>query len=282
MEYTTIMASTVFRTNHEKITSLQPSARAYEEWLTKRFQEQKSAINDDIQEAVELLAKQINSWGSVPYLEIEARLGYFEDDDEGNVRLPFDSNVDKENFEKIKEALAKWNEITEITETNSVIYSFDGDIRLEVTSDGSRSAIKKRKLEHSNFRYDNSPFDMRICFSAEMPIDIDSVSNMKVSAKRNKQRTSYHMNHWRFDLTEVSYSDNGIENREYQVEIEAKLNCIPYSDYVYMADSMMLKVKKLVNVCEKEEKGSERDMVPLADISRKFESIETMMNELKI
>ena len=277
------MASTVFKTNHDKMTSLQPNHGAYEQWLSNRFREQKSSINQDIQEAVELLAKQINSWGSVPYLEIEARLGYFEDDDEGNVRLPFDSNVDKENFEKIKEALAKWEEIKEITETTSVVYSFEDNIRMEVTSDGSRSAIKKQKLEQSNFRYDNSPFDLRVCFSAEVPIDVNRLTNTADNpVKRNKQRTSYHMNHWRFDLTVVSYSDNGIENREYQVEIEAKLDCIPYSDYVYMADSLMLKVKKLVNVCEKEEKGSERDMVPLKDISKKFGTLAGLMSKLKI
>jgi hypothetical protein len=277
------MASTVFKTNHDKMVSLQPTRGAYEHWLTNRFQEQKSSINQDIQEAVELLAKQINSWGSVPYLEIEARLGYFEDDDDGNVRLPFDSNVDKENFENIKEALAKWSEIKEITETTSVVYSFKDNIRMEVTSDGSRSAVKKEKLEHSNFRYDNSPFDLRICFSAEVPIDVNRLTNMATEpVKRNKQRTSYHMNHWRFDLTVVTYIDNGIENREYQVEIEAKLDCIPYSDYVYMADSLMLKVKKLVNVCEKEEKGSERDMVPLKDISKKFGTLENLMSKLEI
>ena len=277
------MASTVFKTNHDKMVSLQPTRGAYEHWLTNRFQEQKSSINQDIQEAVELLAKQINSWGSVPYLEIEAWLGYFEDDDDGNVRLPFDSNVDKENFENIKEALAKWSEIKEITETTSVVYSFKDNIRMEVTSDGSRSAVKKEKLEHSNFRYDNSPFDLRICFSAEVPIDVNRLTNMATEpVKRNKQRTSYHMNHWRFDLTVVTYIDNGIENREYQVEIEAKLDCIPYSDYVYMADSLMLKVKKLVNVCEKEEKGSERDMVPLKDISKKFGTLENLMSKLEI
>ena len=277
------MASTVFKTNHDKMVSLQPTRGAYEHWLTNRFQEQKSSINQDIQEAVELLAKQINSWGSVPYLEIEARLGYFEDDDDGNVRLPFDSNVDKENFENIKEALAKWSEIKEITETTSVVYSFKDNIRMEVTSDGSRSAVKKEKLEHSNFRYDNSPFDLRVCFSAEVPIDVNRLTNMATEpVKRNKQRTSYHMNHWRFDLTVVTYIDNGIENREYQVEIEAKLDCIPYSDYVYMADSLMLKVKKLVNVCEKEEKGSERDMVPLKDISKKFGTLENLMSKLEI
>ena len=277
------MASTVFKTNHDKMVSLQPTRGAYEHWLTNRFQEQKSSINQDIQEAVELLAKQINSWGSVPYLEIEARLGYFEDDDDGNVRLPFDSNVDKENFENIKQALAKWSEIKEITETTSVVYSFKDNIRMEVTSDGSRSAVKKEKLEHSNFRYDNSPFDLRICFSAEVPIDVNRLTNMATEpVKRNKQRTSYHMNHWRFDLTVVTYIDNGIETREYQVEIEAKLDCIPYSDYVYMADSLMLKVKKLVNVCEKEEKGSERDMVPLKDISKKFGTLENLMSKLEI
>ena len=277
------MASTVFKTNHDKMVSLQPNRGAYEQWLSNRFQEQKSSINQDIHEAVELLAKQINSWGSVPYLEIEARLGYFEDDDDGNVRLPFDSNVDKENFENIKEALAKWSEIKEITETTSVVYSFKDNIRMEVTSDGSRSAVKKEKLEHSNFRYDNSPFDLRVCFSAEVPIDVNGLTNMATEpVKRNKQRTSYHMNHWRFDLTVVTYIDNGIENREYQVEIEAKLDCIPYSDYVYMADSLMLKVKKLVNVCEKEEKGSERDMVPLKDISKKFGTLDNLMSKLQI
>tara|TARA_B100000902_G_scaffold90916_1_gene94537 strand:- start:10739 stop:11578 length:840 start_codon:yes stop_codon:yes gene_type:complete len=274
------MATTIFRTNYQKMMALEPNPKAYENWLIERFKEQKKAIGKDIQEAVELLSKQINSWGNVPFLEIEARLGYFEDDDDDNVKLPFDSNVDKENFEKIKNALSEWDEVIEITECSSVVYFVEDNIRMEVTSDGSRSAVRKKKLEHSNFRYDNSPFDLRVSFSAEIPVDIDTVKNASNCVKRNKQRTSYHMNHWRFDLTVVTYMENSIENREYQVEIEAKLENIPYIDYVYMADSLMLKVKKLVNICEKEEEGSERDMVPLSHISKKFQTPESLTNLL--
>lgn len=270
----------MFRTNHQSIISRQPAPNAYDMWLKARFKEQQSCISKDTQEAVELLSRQINSWGSVPFLEIEARLGYFDDDDDGNVKLPFDSNVDKENFDKIKKALSEYPDIRNVTESSSVIYVFDDDIRMEVTSDGSRSAIQKKKLEHSNFRYDNSPFDVRVSFCTEVPVALETIANKKERSQRKKSRTTYHTNHWKFDMTVVSYADNGIEKREYQVEVEANLDVIPYSDYVYMADSMMMKIKMLVNHCEKEE--CERDMVPLNTISRKFEKAENIENQLRM
>ena len=52
--------------------------------------------------------------GALGLIAIVAAVDAFEDDDDDNVKLPFDSNVDKENFEKIKNALSEWDEVIEI------------------------------------------------------------------------------------------------------------------------------------------------------------------------
>jgi len=74
-------------------------------WLKKRVVEIKDKIQPDLQEAVEVLCQQINSWGSIPYLEIEARLGYFKLGDDGSLSNPFDSDVGQEWFNRMQAAL---------------------------------------------------------------------------------------------------------------------------------------------------------------------------------
>ena len=255
-------------------------------WLSTRFSEVKDKIEKDIQNAVEVLSQQINSWGSVPYLEIEARLGFFVYDDDGNVQLPFDSDVGEENFGRIMEALKKDSEITSVEVVNTTDY-FAAGCRLTVDEKSSRSSIMKKTLEHSNFHYSDGPFDARISFSTEAPINVKEfdkkADKSNSSNKRKKQRTSFHTNHWRYDLTRVTQNQNGVEEIQHNVEIEAKLNVIGYHDYVYMADSLFLKIKKLSNVCEDEEEEQvTRNMVPLPDISRKYCSIEEALAGLKL
>tara|TARA_X000001036_G_scaffold439484_1_gene490791 strand:- start:7 stop:816 length:810 start_codon:yes stop_codon:yes gene_type:complete len=244
-------------------------------WLTTRFAEVKEKIQSDIQNAVEVLSQQINSWGYTPHLEIEARLGFFEYDDDGKVQLPFDSDVGDQHFGRLMAALKEDPEIISVENVNTTDYFSEGDCRLTIDDKSNRSCVIKKKLEHSNFHYSNGPFDVRIGFSQETPMNVkDFKKNDKNSEfKRKKQRTSFHTNHWRYDLTRVIQNKNGVEEIKHQVEIEAKLEGIGYHDYVYMADSIFLKIKKLSNICENEDDEDyeqNRDMIPLPEISKKY------------
>ncbi len=269
---------TKFYDTRNTILKKQPKKGDFSNWIHSRFKEVKDNITPELQNAVEVLSKQINSWGDVPHLELEARLGYFDEDREGNATFPFDSDIGKEWFEKIKDDLDNDSDIIRKEETDMTDYNVSS-LRLTVNNKTqTRCAIEKTALSHSNFRYVNSPFDVRVSFSKETPVavkdfqDKAKASKASTSDYRKKKRFTYHTNHWKYELTRVDFKKNQIEQCNYQVEIEAKLEEIPYCDYVYMANSLLLKVRKLVNICEPEEEDDPRDLAYLKDISKDFAS----------
>ena len=162
----------------------------HDTWLTTRFDEVKGHIHEDIQKAVEVLSKQINSWGYAPHLELEARLGFFVYDNDGNVQLPFDSDVGEENFIRIMEALKEDSDIISVENINTTDFFTGGNYRLTVDEKSSRSSVIKKTLEHSNFHYSNGPFDVRISFSQESPIDIKEFNDKagKRNSNNNKRK----------------------------------------------------------------------------------------------
>ena len=257
---------TAFKKEHDAMLK-KDKKHNHSAWLKGRFSEIKDKIQPDIQQAVEVLSQQINSWGNVPHLEIEARLGYFDLDDDGNLSLPFDSDVGQEWFNKIMKALEK--ETLDVKRSTTTDYSL-GSCRMTVDSSGARSAMKKKTMEHSNFTYKNSPFDTRVAFSQEEPMAVKDFSKMakqQTPTVRKKIRTSFHTNHWKYELTRVEFTNNTVDEARHEVEIEAKLDSIGYCDYVYMADSLLLKIKQLVEFCEAAE--DPREMKFLKDLSKK-------------
>jgi len=153
---------------------------------------------------------------------------------------------------------------------------------MTVDEQGKRSAIQKKTMEHVNFTYENSPFDIRISFSQEIPVaikDFNKVAKDQEPKVRKKIRTTYHTNQWKYDLTRVEYSDNSVEQASHEVEIEAKLEKIPYVDCVYMADSMLLKLKSLTNMCEAAEEP--RKMIHLDKLSKRYIEISDLVAGLK-
>ena len=242
----------------------------------------------EFHQAVGLLSKQINSWASMPHLEIEARLGYFDEDEEGNATPRFDTDIGQEWFNAILKVLEDDDEIINKEQTVSTDY-IAGANRLSVSNDGTRSAMTKKTLQHSNFRYVNSPFDIRVGFALEKPISIEAFTKSAQKSgiapdatRRKKTRYSFHMKTWRFDLTKVEQTKDGIQDQTFQVEIEAKLDQISYVDYVYMADSLLLKIAKIVNVCEPPDNDDPREMAPLDKLNKQYMTLEQAMTALSV
>jgi len=250
-------------------------------WLKGRYEEIKGKIQPDLQEAVEVLCQQINSWGNVPHLEIEARIGFFNQEDDGTWVGPFDSDVGQEWFNKVFSALesCSYDMVKSVTTDYCV-----GDYRMTVDEKGQRCAMKKITMEHTNFNYENSPFDIRVSFSQETPIAIkefNKVAKNREPTQRKKTRTTFYTNHWKFDLTRVEYTADSIDQAKHEVELEARLDNVGYVDYVYMADSMMRKIKMVTDFCETVEPGGQRKMVHLKNLSKKYVELDTLVNSLK-
>ncbi len=280
---------TTFTQAYENINQKHIGAgTTHQDWLTQRFGEVQAKIKPEFHQAVGLLSKQINSWASMPHLEIEARIGYFDEDAEGNATPRFDTDIGQEWFTAIREVLDVDEDVINKETSVSTDY-IAGFNRLSVTEGGTRCAMTKKTLEHSNFRYVNSPFDIRVAFALEKPITVEDFAKSAQksgiapdSTRRKKTRWSYHMKTWRFDLTKVEQTKDGIQDQTFQVEIEAKLENIPYVDYVYMADSLLLKIAKIVNICEKEEADERREMTPLDKLNKKHMSLEQAMAALAV
>lgn len=152
-----------------------------------------------------------------PHLEIEGRLGIFEQN-----RKTFDSNVGEEMYQKIQEMLDSAGPVFQKSQCVSTDFIGEGK-RLTVGSDGSRVCVTKKKLESITFVNDTLPLDFRVSVSQELPCDdiqtpSDAVRRNKdrlVYAFRSPQNQSFHL-----DLTKVKchVKDGFEETFEFEVE----------------------------------------------------------------
>ena len=188
-------------------------------------------------------------------IEIEVRLGFIEDEEirKGH----FDPDVSEVNFKKIRDSLRSFPDWAAHTKQVSTDY-YQGDTRLTVNKDASRTCMRKVKLTDYDFIYDGCPFDIRISVSQEIPIDPDTFDeDAGCKLTRQKKRETFCVDAWKFDLTEVVTEKDDLGQKSFEVELElddfwaaaAKNNY----NLGWLAHSTFLKVRQLVFMCEKPE-----------------------------
>ena len=149
-------------------------------------------------------------------LEIEFRLGK----KNGNY---FDTNVGKENFEKIHRRLSRYPSWESVTRQNAIVY-YGARKNLRVLWDEEKeeqvSCIAKYKMAHIDQILEGCPFDARIAVSIENPTVYDSEKDVFVK-QRKRQRTSFLRKGLSIDMSIVESDEKDSENPfEYQVELE--------------------------------------------------------------
>lgn len=171
-------------------------------------------------------------------LEIEFRIGIYDQD-----RQTFETNIGKENFEKISEQLNSSDIWSEVLTKNTVDYFLNGR-RLSIAGD-EKICIKKNKLEVHDFVISGSKFDLRVSVSRELKTN--KFQQEKANYIRVKDRTSYVHDIWSYDLTTIRSKDSN-EPISYEFELEV-LNFKDTTIHYLMHDGL-IKIMDIIQMCE--------------------------------
>jgi hypothetical protein len=145
-------------------------------------------------------------------VEVELRLGKHN----GSF---FDTNVGKENFERVLEGLRKYNGWEDVqNSTCDIFYNDKNGIRITANQDtGEQKMIQKINVVKEDFS--GTPMDVRFSVSREIP----TWGEYEMDRKRTKTRYSFIRKNLSIDMT-ISSGDNvdmdSEEECSYQIEFE--------------------------------------------------------------
>lgn len=206
----------------------------------------------DFDKVVDHLQKIMNKYIDDPTIEIEARIGIFDEDD----NKKFSPNIGDDQFEKIKKLLDSGKDEEWIKPKNCINQTdyFNNKYRLSVYEDGKQRCMEKKRLENVNIVLKDGPYDIRISFSKETPVDVDSFPTKdKCGESRTKKRFTYKYKMWDFDLTEITHNISGEEGISYEYEIELDNIRNKIKDTTYLSKSIMLKILDIKKVYDEKD-----------------------------
>jgi hypothetical protein len=182
----------------------------------------------------------------LPFVEIEIRLGT-------QNKNYFDSSVDKRYFEKINGVLSsgEWKLVEYYDTTTEYIKD-----SIKFISTGK--VIMKENVFTKTHTLPNLPFDIRFSVNQEFKMDSLLTNHSKNdSVIRKKDRTSYISDNFKYDLTIVNETKNGINNVKHEIEIELLITpeTLNWSSE-YINDFLECKIYDLVNIVEQIERDS--------------------------
>lgn len=152
------------------------------------------------------------------HLEIEFRLG--KKNLNGNF---FDTNIGKENFEKLHRRLSRYPEWESVKNENvSVFYGTRKGLRVifDEDTDEQVACVTKHNLGNLDQILQNEKLDVRISASLENPAVYDTERDM-FTHERKRKRTSFLRKGLSIDLSIVENCDKDAENPlVYQAELE--------------------------------------------------------------
>ena len=175
----------------------------------------------------------------LPFVEIEIRLGT-------QNKNYFDSSVDKRYFEKINGMLSsgEWK-IVDYSDTTEYIKD-----SIKLISTGK--VIMKENVFTKTHILSNLPFDIRFSVNQEFKMDSLLTNHSKNdSVIRKKNRTSYIADNFKYDLTIVNETKNGINNVKHEIEIELLITSETLNwSSEYINDFLKCKIYDLINIVE--------------------------------
>lgn len=192
-----------------------------------------------LEPAIKTLEELIKKYKKLNNVEIEIKLGRIDE--------KFIAGIHSEKFyDKIKTTLDNYSGWDSVQKEEIIDYIKDSYRK------SNDVIIHKERLESVNFNFEGTPYDFRICVSTETPCNLKS---FKHSLIRRKNRVSYVYKECKLDLTRVEEenSDEIVENEEFEVEL-IKLNS--NTSDLYRAHSAILKIRDIINICEKIENSA--------------------------
>ena len=176
----------------------------------------------------------------LPFVEIEIRLGT-------QNKNYFDSSVDKRYFEKINGMLSS-GDWKMIDYSDTTEYIKDSTKLILPTN----KVIFKENVFTKTHTLSNLPFDIRFSVNQEFKMDsLFTNISKNDSLIRNKKRTSYISDNFKYDLTIVNETKNGINNLKHEIEIELLITSetLKWASE-YINDFLECKIYDLVNIVE--------------------------------
>jgi hypothetical protein len=187
-----------------------------------------------LEPAIKVLEELIKKYKKVKNIEIEIKLGRIDE--------KFISGIHSEIFyDKIKTALDSYSKWESVNYENTVDYIKDSYKKI------GNTIIHKERLESVNFNFKGTPYDFRISVSTEKTCNLKSFNHLLI---RRKNRISYVYKECKLDLTKVEEENKEeiVENEEFEIEL-IKLNS--NTSDLYRAHSALLKIRDIINICEK-------------------------------
>lgn len=199
----------------------------------------------ELEDGINIFKDLIKKYKKLDNVEIELRIGQIQDES----FIPgLNSN---EFYEKILEKLNSCKDFKKITNTTEDIIS--GNYRKTILFNNKRVAkqttMEKVKIETHNLTYTETPYDIRISISKEVPKEEIKIKKDENSIVRKKQRNSFIYKDYRIDLTKVITTKNTVDTTSYELEIEL-LNLKNDVSDVYRAHSALLLIRDCINFCE--------------------------------
>lgn len=145
-------------------------------------------------------------------MEIEIRCGRCE-------KRKFSPGVSKEIYDILCSGFqryTKWDAVDNHRSTSISFDKVDGSIRCVIEEDGTSRYVSKQKICLQDFESPGSFTDFRVCVSVEVPVSDRPPMSMSTRTV-TRDRHSFTLSPWRYDLTTVRDADG---NEEYHVEIE--------------------------------------------------------------
>ncbi len=182
---------------------------------------------------------------SMDGVEIEVRLGRVKD-------RCFQSSVSKHSFNTLCAALqdfASWDATGVTRDTVVYFETRDDSLRAIISGDGTVQYMSKQRAFTADYTVHDSPYDIRLSASVEIPVA--DRPRIETSTRRvTRDRSSYTLGQWRYDLTSVTAE---VGSTEYQVEIEL-VNPLHaqthYKDATAAATELGCRVRDLIKVLE--------------------------------
>ncbi len=178
-------------------------------------------------------------------IEIELRLGQIQFNE-------FKSGLgSKDFFNKIKDTLdsAKcWDKVINNIHEELCLNGLRRTTVFNNKKVMKHQCIKKERLINMDLQYSDTPYDIRLSVSKEIPTD-DKIKN-GTGIVRKKNRFSYYYKDYIIDLTTVEQIDNGVSEIYYELEVEF-INLKNGISDKYRAHSGLLLLRDVINMCEK-------------------------------
>lgn len=171
----------------------------------------------DVHKIFDKVHSHIEKHKNDEHIEIEMRLGKF------NGKM-FDTNVGKDAFDKIMTGLQKYKQWEQVVLSDQEVFYRERDnTRITVDDNtGDETIVQKERIKNEDFKkIKNSPYDLRISISKELPIE--DIEDREMDKKKTKTRVSFVRKNLSIDMTKCTGDMHDMDAEDpvtYQIELE--------------------------------------------------------------